>query len=99
MQSSTNNHYLPEEFNDSFFYNTNNHEDKHLFFQSQPIINDQEEDDENYLRETINGMESGLTGLEIKGKVRTLSPVLFYQTNTRYLIMSNNELKYLPAGK
>jgi len=44
-------------------------------------------------------MQSGLTGLEIKGKVRTLSPVLFYQTNTRYLIMSNNELKSLPAGK
>ncbi len=44
-------------------------------------------------------IENGLAGLEIKGKVRTLSPVLFYQTNTRYLIMSNNELKYLPSGK
>jgi hypothetical protein len=43
-------------------------------------------------------MESGCAGLEIKGKVRTLSPVLFYQTNTRYLMMNNNELKYLPAG-
>ncbi|CAF3943316.1 unnamed protein product [Rotaria sp. Silwood1] len=98
MQSSTNNHYLPDEFNDNFFYN-DNHENKHLFLQSQPIINDQqeEEEDEYYLRGPINGMETGLAGLEIKGKVRTLSPVLFYQTNTRYLIMSNNELKYLPA--
>jgi hypothetical protein len=90
MQSSTNNHYLPEEFNDKFFYNN---DDKHLFFQSKS------EEDENYIRGTINDIENGLTGLEIKGKVRTLSPVLFYQTNTRYLIMSNNELKYLPAGK
>jgi len=39
------------------------------------------------------------TGLEIQGQVRTLSPVLFYQTNIRYLIMSNNQLKSLPAGK
>ena len=45
------------------------------------------------------GMETGLAGLEIKGRVRTLSPVLFYQTNTRYLIISNNELKHLPAGE
>ena len=40
-----------------------------------------------------------MAGLEIKGSVRTLSPVLFYQTNTRYLIMCNNQLKNLPAGK
>jgi hypothetical protein len=71
----------------------------HLFLQSDSMFNDQEEE-ENYFRGRINEIESrGLTGLEIKGKVRTLSPVLFYQTNTRYLIMSNNELKYLPAGK
>lgn len=56
MQSSTNNHYLPDEFNDNFFYNDDN-ENKHLFFQSQPIINDQqeEEDDDYYLRSPING--------------------------------------------
>jgi hypothetical protein len=70
----------------------------HLFLQSDSMFNDQEE--ENYFRGRINEIETGgLTGLEIKGKVRTLSPVLFYQTNTRYLIMSNNELKYLPPGK
>jgi len=79
MQSSTNNHYLSEEFNDHFFYNHNN---KNLVFQTQS------EEDENYCREGINGIENGLIGLEIKGKVRTLSPVLFYQTNTRYLIMN-----------
>jgi hypothetical protein len=45
------------------------------------------------------GMANGLAGLEIRGKVRTLSPVLFYQTNTRYLIMNNNQLKNLPAGR
>jgi hypothetical protein len=56
-------------------------------------------DDENDFHGTIDDMKSGFTGLEIKGKVRTLSPVLFYQINIRYLMMSNNELKYLPAGK
>jgi hypothetical protein len=105
MHSSTNNHYLSEEFHDKFFVND---EDKHLLIQSH------EEDDGNDIRGTKNSnnqklkifylylfieMESGLAGLEIKGNVRTLSPVLFYQTNTRYLIMSNNELKYLPAGE
>ena len=44
-------------------------------------------------------MANGLAGLEIRGRVRTLSPVLFYQTNTRYLIMNNNQLKNLPAGQ
>ncbi len=52
MQSSTNNHYLPEEFNDNFF-NNYDYEDKNVFVQSQPIINDQEKD-ENYL----HGMEN-----------------------------------------
>ncbi len=56
-------------------------------------------DDENDFHGTINEMKNGFTGLEIKGKVRTLSPVLFNQINIRYLMMSNNELKYLPAGK
>ncbi len=88
MQSSTNNHFLSEDFIDN------------LFLQSKTMINDQDDDEEeNYFRGTINKIENGLTGLEIKGNVRTLSPVLFYQTNTRYLMMSHNELKYLPAGK
>ena len=73
--------------------------EEHLFLQSDSMFNDQEEvEAENYVRGKITEIQTnGLTGLEIKGKVRTLSPVLFYQTNTRYLIMSNNELKYLPA--
>ncbi|CAF1145097.1 unnamed protein product [Rotaria magnacalcarata] len=98
MQSSTYNQYLPDEFNDNFFYNDDN-DNKKLFLQSQSMINGQTEEEkvEYDSRGPINGIKTGLAGLEIKGKVRTLSPVLFHQTNTQYLIMSNNELKYLPA--
>ncbi|CAF0887275.1 unnamed protein product [Adineta steineri] len=98
MQSSTNNHYMPEDFDDIFYYN-NDQEDKNLLFESQSILNDEDEEEEieNCFRETKNVVKSGLAGLEIKGNVRTLSPVLFSQTNTQYLVMRNNELKYLPA--
>ncbi|UJR27755.1 hypothetical protein I4U23_009028 [Adineta vaga] len=102
MQSSTTNHYLTEDSNENYFYDDNeeNQEDKQFLFQSHAMLNEHEEE-KNYTLETINGlgkknMKNGLTGLEIKGRVRTLSPVLFYQTNTQYLIMCNNELKYLP---
>ena len=91
MQSSTTDHYLSEQM-----------ADHHFFFQSEPMIDDdvEEEIEENFFPETVNRIETGLAvaGLQIKGKVRTLSPVLFYQTNTRYLIISNNQLKSLPAG-
>ena len=80
--------------------------DEHFFFESESIIDhvddeeEEEEIEENYFPRTVNRMQSsGVAGLQIKGKVRTLSPVLFYLTNTRYLIISNNELKYLPAGE
>ncbi|CAF0794420.1 unnamed protein product [Adineta ricciae] len=89
MQSSTANHYFTEDLNDSLFYEDDDNQ------QSQLIFNEHEEE-ENYPRGNVNGTKNGLTGLEIKGRVRTLSPVLFCQTNTQYLIMSNNELKYLP---
>lgn len=91
MQSSTTDHYLSEQMADDHH---------HFFFQSEPMIDDdvEEEIEENFFPETVNRVETGLSGLQIKGKVRTLSPVLFYQTNTRYLIISNNQLKSLPAG-
>lgn len=89
MQSSTTDPYLSEQMA--------NH---HFFFQSEPIIDDdvEEEIEQSFFPETVKRIETGLAGLQIKGKVRTLSPVLFYQTNTRYLIISNNQLKSLPAG-
>lgn len=117
MQSSTNNHYLPEEFNGNFF-DDQHQQDEQLFYPSDPVMDDaQDEPDdinEHHLRGAFKGTwrwrqrtcveldslgkESGLAGLEIKGRVRTLSPVLFYQIHTRYLIMCNNQLKNLPAG-
>ena len=76
--------------------------DEHFFFESANIIDhvgEEEQEEENYFPRTVNRIENGVEGLQIKGNVRTLSPVLFYLTNTRYLIMSNNELKYLPVGE
>lgn len=97
MQSSTTNPYLSGDM-----------PDEHFFFESiMNHVGDDEDDDdeeeeeieENYFPRTVNRMKTGVEGLEINGKVRTLSPVLFYLTNTRYLIIRNNELKYIPAGK
>ena len=93
MQSSTTNSYLSGDM-----------PDEHFFFKSIVDHVDDEDDDEevieeNYFPRTVNRMKTGVEGLEINGKVRTLSPVLFYLTNTRYLIIRNNELKYLPAGR
>jgi len=106
MQSSTHHHhrhYFTDEFNENLLFQQPS--DDQLFFSSDPV-NEQFDNDDDYpvedvdvndFPETFNGMETGLAGLQIKGKVRTLSPVLFYQTNTRYLIMSHNQLKSLPA--
>ena len=120
MQSSSTQHYFAEEFNENFLFDR--HPNEQLFFPSEPIFDQYENEEEIppeetdmndipdtfYGTKTIDerkgqidlsiGIESGLAGLQIKGKVRTLSPVLFYQTNTRYLIMCNNQLKALPAG-
>ena len=72
MQSSTDKNYLPDEFNDTFFYNDGS-ENKHLFLHSHPTINDQQQqqeeedddddddEDENYLRGTINGKKNETT--------------------------------------
>ena len=57
MQSSAANHYLPDEFNENFFY-SDSHLDKDLLFQAEAIMNDQEDDDD-YLRGTSPGRING----------------------------------------
>lgn len=95
MQSSTANHYFTEDLSDNLFY-----EDEEENYSRGNVNGDYEiESNIKWNSRFPIGMKNGLTGLEIKGRVRTLSPVLFGQTNTQYLIMSNNELKYLPPGE
>ena len=62
MQSSTNNHYLPAEFNENFFYESTTHPDEDLFFQSDPIhldyhgeVEKDPEVNEKFSRGTFNG--------------------------------------------
>ncbi|CAF1211830.1 unnamed protein product [Didymodactylos carnosus] len=54
------------------------------------FLNDDDDDDE------LLHKNHSLDGLEIKGHVKVLSPVLWSLTNIRFLIMNNNELNRLP---
>ena len=60
MQSSTNNHYLPEEFNENFFYDQHQ-QDEQLFYPSDPIMDDAQDEpediNEHYLRGTFKGTQ------------------------------------------
>ncbi|CAF1055811.1 unnamed protein product [Didymodactylos carnosus] len=79
---------------------------EHLLFEPLPSIvsnRDYENNNDNNIEHFLNDedddyMQKGhpLDGLEIKGHVKVLSPVLWSLTNIRFLIMNNNELSRLP---
>ena len=59
MQSSATNQYLPDEFNENFFY-SDSHVDKDLLFQAEAIMHDpKDDDDDDYLRGTSPGRMNG----------------------------------------
>lgn len=58
MQSAMANHYLSEELNENFFYDDVDHDEKQFLFQSEPML-DELDDEENVARAPINGQHVG----------------------------------------